>query len=155
MFVLLFSDSPVIHREQRQSIPMTYKLESMSKKMEPLEETFKHVNTRIDMLLAFEDGNLPWEQAKLALRFYGDIKQLEETALKPSWSEPFKVLHKTIDMRTPLKLREVVKYDLKRVLKRGDIDWLRKNLYYATKVNNDGITLIIFYEPREEYLRTL
>tara|TARA_B110000858_G_C17756983_1_gene452623 strand:- start:504 stop:905 length:402 start_codon:yes stop_codon:yes gene_type:complete len=132
-----------------------YKLELPSKKMEPLEDTFKHVNTRIDMLVAFEDGNLTWEQAKLALRFNGDIKQLEETALKPSWNEPFKVLHKTIDMRTTLKLREVVKYDLNSVLKRGDTDWLRKNMYYATKVNNDGITLIIFYEPREEYLRTL
>ena len=118
--------------------------------MEPLEETFKHVNTRIDMLMAFEEGNLSWKQAKMALRFYGDIKQLEETALRPSWKEPFKVLHKTIDMRTPLKLREVVKYDLKR---HSNTDWLKKNMYYATKVSNDGIKLVVFYEPREEYLR--
>ena len=120
--------------------------------MEPLEETFKHVNTRIDMLMAFEENNLPWEEAKLALRFYGDIEQLEETALRPRWKKPFKVLHKTIDKRTPVKLREVVKYDLKR---HSDIDWLRKNMHYATKVNNNGITLIVFYEPRDEYLRAL
>jgi len=120
--------------------------------MEPLEETFTHVNTRIDMLLSYEEGNLSWKEAKMALRFYGDIKQLEETALRPSWNEPFKVLHKTIDMRTPKKLREVVKYDLKR---HKDTDWLKKNMFYATKVGNDGITLIVFYEPREEYLRTL
>lgn len=118
--------------------------------MEPLEQTFAHVNTRIDMLLAYEDGNLPWEQAKMALRFYGDIKQLEETALRPSWKEPFNVLHKTIHERTPEKLQEVIKYDLKR---HKDTDWLRKNMYYATKVNNDGITLVVFYEPRDEYVR--
>ena len=120
--------------------------------MEPLEETFKHVNTRIDMLMAFEEGTLSWKEAKMALRFYGDIKQLEETALRPRWTEPFKVLHKTIDMRTPKKLRDVVKFDLKR---QKSTDWLKKNMFYATKVNNDGITLIVFYEPRDEYLRTL
>ena len=118
--------------------------------MEPLEVTFEFVNTRIDMLMAFEEGNLSWKEAKLALRFYGDIKELEETALRPSWNEPFKVLHKTINMRTPLKLQEVVKYDLKR---HGDTDWLKKNMHYATKVSNDGITLIVFYQPRDEYLR--
>jgi len=136
----------------KESALLTYKLESMSKKMEPLEQTFEYVNTRIDMLLSYEEGNLSWKEAKMALRFYGDIKQLEETALRPSWKEPSKILHKTIDMRTPLKLRDVVKYDLKR---QKNTDWLKKNMFYATKVGNDGITLIVFYEPREEYLRTL
>ena len=129
-----------------------YKLERITKKMIPLEETFTYVNTRIDMLMAFEEDKLSWEEAKMALRFYGDIKQLEETALNPSWSEPFKVLHKTINMRTPKKLQEVVKYDLKR---HKDTDWLKKNMFYATKVGNDGITLLVFYEPRKEYLQTL
>jgi hypothetical protein len=134
----------------KESALLMYKFALFSKKMEPLKETFKHVNTRIDMLLAFEDGNLPWEQAKMALRFYGDIKQLEETALRPSWKEPFNVLHKTIDMRTPEKFQELIKYHLKR---QKNTDWLKKNMYYATKVGNDGITLVVFYEPREEYLR--
>ena len=122
--------------------------------MDTLEETFKDINTRINMLIDFENGRLSWENAKLALRFYkGEIKNLEQTALKPRWNEPFRVLHKTIHKQTPKKLLDVVKYDLKK--NKDDIEWIRKNMHYATLVSNDGIDLIVFYEPREDYLKQI
>lgn len=126
--------------------------EAKQRRKANMPDAFKYVNKRIDMLIYHEQGALPWQSAKLALQFENN-RFLEETALVPIGDEPFLVLHKTIQRQTPNRLQEVVEIDCKKY--EDDIYWFFDHMRYATKVDKDGVSLIVFYKPLERYLREI